>query len=121
MNIPFCQPRVLDFARQLPLEHRLFDGKYKRIVYEAAKALIPQSIMDRKKQPFTLPVVAMIKNGTKLFDFMESVFSQKAFKERGYSPVSAVRQTLTILKNPRCFSVTHKFHAKLRQNSDVDF
>ena len=84
VRIPFCQPKVLDFARKLPLEHRLSDGKSKRVVYEAARGLIPQSIMERKKQPFTLPVIAMIKKDTKLFDFMASVFKERVFKERGY-------------------------------------
>lgn len=84
VRIPFCQPKVLDFARKLPLEHRLSDGKSKRVVYEAARGIIPQSVMDRKKQPFTLPVVAMIKKGTKLFDFMAYVFTDRVFRERGY-------------------------------------
>ena len=84
VRVPFCQPRVLDYSRQLPLEYRLSEGKSKRIVYEAAKGLLPDSVLTRKKQGFTLPVTAMISRGTKLFDFISSVFEDRAFRERGY-------------------------------------
>lgn len=84
VRVPFCQPRVLDYSRQLPLDYRLSEGKSKRIVYEAAKDLIPSSILTRKKQPFTLPVTAMISRGTKLFDFMSGVFDDQDFRKRGY-------------------------------------
>jgi asparagine synthase (glutamine-hydrolysing) len=102
VRIPFCQPRVLDYARQLPLEHRLSNGKSKRVVYEAARGIIPDSIMDRKKQPFTLPVVAMIKPDTALFDFMSSVFDERIFRERGYfDPQTINRFMQQQATNPR--------------------
>lgn len=84
MRVPFCQPRIMDFARQTPSEHRISEGKSKRVVYEAARGIIPQSILDRKKQPFTLPITAMIRADSKLFEFMHSVFSDRRFRERGF-------------------------------------
>lgn len=96
VRIPFCQPKILDFARKLPIEHRLSDGKSKRVVYEAASDLVPQSILDRKKQPFTLPVVAMIKKGEKLFDYMESVFLGQDFVNRGYFNSNKISDLLAL-------------------------
>ncbi len=102
VRIPFCQPRILDYARQLPLEHRLSDGKSKRVVYESARGLIPESIMTRKKQPFTLPVVAMIQKETALYEFMSSIFSDRSFQERGYFNSSAILENLNQqAQNPR--------------------
>ena len=36
------------------------------------------------KQPFTLPITAMIRADSKLFEFMQSVFSDRRFRERGF-------------------------------------
>ena len=84
MRVPFCQPRIMDFARQLPIGHRLAEGKSKRVVYEAARGLIPDSVMTRPKQPFTLPITAMIRDGSKLFDFIMSTVESSSFRQRGY-------------------------------------
>ncbi len=90
MRVPFCQPRIMDFARQLPVSHRLSDGKSKRVVYEAARGLIPDSVMTRKKQPFTLPITAMITEGTRLFDFVTDTLQSGSFHQRGYFDVDKV-------------------------------
>ncbi len=90
MRVPFCQPRIMDFARQTPSEHRISEGKSKRVVYEAARGIIPQSILDRKKQPFTLPITAMIRADSKLFEFMQCVFSDRRFRERGFFDAAKV-------------------------------
>jgi asparagine synthase (glutamine-hydrolysing) len=83
VRVPFCQPRIVDFSRQLPLEYRISNGQNKRIVYEAARGLLPQSVLTRKKQGFTLPVTAMFSPGNRLFDFMTSVLQSKSCRERG--------------------------------------
>ncbi|MEQ1717643.1 MAG: asparagine synthase-related protein [Hyphomicrobium sp.] len=63
---------------------RISEGKSKRVVYEAARGIIPQSILERKKQPFTLPITAMIRADSKLFEFMQSVFSDRRFRDHGF-------------------------------------
>jgi asparagine synthase (glutamine-hydrolysing) len=83
VRVPFCQPRIADFSRQLPLDYRISDGQNKRIVYEAARGLLPQSVLTRKKQGFTLPVTAMFVPGNRLFDFMVDVVDSYKARERG--------------------------------------
>jgi asparagine synthase (glutamine-hydrolysing) len=84
MRVPFCQPRVMDFARQLPFEHRMTAQQRKRVVYEAARGLLPDSVMNREKQAFVLPITDMIKEGSRLHDFMMSIFESTSFRHRGY-------------------------------------
>lgn len=91
VRVPFCQPRIADFSRQLPLDYRISDCQNKRIVYEAAKDLLPQSVLTRTKQGFTLPVTAMFTPGNKLFDFMKSVLESKSFQERGIFQTDKIR------------------------------
>lgn len=74
----------MDFGRQLPFEHRISAEQRKRVVYEAARGLVPDSVMNREKQAFVLPIKDMIKEGSRLFDFMMSVFESASFRHRGY-------------------------------------
>ncbi|HEU0117715.1 MAG TPA: asparagine synthase C-terminal domain-containing protein, partial [Alphaproteobacteria bacterium] len=91
VRVPFCQPRIVDFSRQLPLDYRIGAGQNKRIAYEAARGLLPDSVMKRKKQGFTLPVTAMLTPGNKLYDFAVSIFESKQFQERGVFQPERIR------------------------------
>jgi asparagine synthase (glutamine-hydrolysing) len=82
VRVPFCQTNIIDFARLLPANQRIADNQCKAVVYEAAKELVPASIINRPKQPFTLPISAMIHAGSKLHDYMMSVFSDQVFRNR---------------------------------------
>ncbi|MDQ2836481.1 MAG: asparagine synthase (glutamine-hydrolyzing) [Actinomycetota bacterium] len=75
VRVPFCQPKVVDFARAAGQQLKISDGKVKRTVYAAAEGLVPRSVLDRKKQPFTLPVGAMLRTGEPLFDFTREQLS----------------------------------------------
>ncbi|MEU2379512.1 asparagine synthase (glutamine-hydrolyzing) [Streptomyces misionensis] len=55
-RMPFCQPGVVDLARRLPTGPRT--GK--RALYEAGRGLLPAPVLRRPKQPFTLPLSAML-------------------------------------------------------------
>ncbi len=84
MRAPFCQPRIMDFGSRLPFGHRVSVEQRKRTVYEAARGLVPDSVMNREKQAFVLPITEMIKRGSRLYDFMMSIFESASFRHRGY-------------------------------------
>jgi asparagine synthase (glutamine-hydrolysing) len=56
VRLPFCQRPVSGLARSLPAAHRVDGPRGKLALYEAAAGLLPPSVIDRPKQPFTLPV-----------------------------------------------------------------
>ncbi|MFD0372592.1 asparagine synthase (glutamine-hydrolyzing) [Streptomyces sp. NPDC127114] len=70
-RLPFCQPSVVTHARELPPEAR--HGK--RALYEAGAELLPASVLNRPKQPFTLPIAAMIAPGGPLLDTVRELLS----------------------------------------------
>lgn len=72
VRVPYCQPRVVDFSKQLTDEERIQENKVKRILYNSASGLLPNSIMNRKKQPFTLPINEMMRPGLPLYDFIKN-------------------------------------------------
>ncbi|MFF5975469.1 asparagine synthase (glutamine-hydrolyzing) [Streptomyces sp. NPDC012769] len=70
-RMPFCQPSVVAHARALPAEAR----QGKRALYEAGAELLPATVLNRPKQPFTLPVAAMIAPGGPLLDTVRELLS----------------------------------------------
>ncbi|MFC8370544.1 asparagine synthase (glutamine-hydrolyzing) [Streptomyces sp. NPDC057239] len=68
VRLPFCQRSVVALGRALPDALRIDGGQVKRTLYAAARGLLPDSVLDRPKQPFTLPVTAMLTPGTALWE-----------------------------------------------------
>ncbi len=83
VRIPFCQPKVIDFARHLPDSYLLDQSTVKKIIYAAAQNKLPQTILNRPKQPFTLPIMAMLKKGFVLFDILHDTLRSQSFRNRG--------------------------------------
>ncbi len=69
VRVPFCTAKVMAFGNALPDTSRIHDGEVKRVVYAAGAGLVPESVLRRAKQPFTLPVAAMLRAGQPLFDY----------------------------------------------------
>ncbi|GGN94758.1 asparagine synthetase B [Streptomyces albiflavescens] len=69
-RIPFLQPSVMRLAHAVPPALKVVGETVKAPVAEAARRRLPRSILDRPKQPFTLPVTAMIKPGEALYDLI---------------------------------------------------
>ncbi|MEW2404474.1 asparagine synthase (glutamine-hydrolyzing) [Streptomyces sp. NPDC046862] len=70
-RLPFCQPSVAGLARAVPARAR--DGK--RVLYAAGAGLLPASVLSRPKQPFTLPLTAMLAPGGPLVDVVCELLS----------------------------------------------
>ncbi|MFJ8658377.1 asparagine synthase (glutamine-hydrolyzing) [Streptomyces sp. NPDC093795] len=70
-RMPFCQPSVVTHARGLPAGART--GK--RALYEAGAELLPPGVLRRPKQPFTLPVAAMLAPGGPLLETVRELLS----------------------------------------------
>lgn len=84
VRVPFCQPRVSSFSKSLPDDFLLNKNSVKRIIYGAAQNKLPQSVLKRPKQPFTLPVTAMFKKGHVLFDILYETLNSTSFSSRNF-------------------------------------
>lgn len=81
-RVPFCQPRIAALSRKIPNHFKVSDDQVKYILYKAAHKKLPQSIMQRPKQPFTLPITAMLKKGHILFQLLCDTISSQSFRDR---------------------------------------
>jgi asparagine synthase (glutamine-hydrolysing) len=63
VRAPFLDIDVADFARRIPTRWRLRGGTTKYLLKEAARGLLPDRIIDRKKKGFGVPVGAWFRDG----------------------------------------------------------
>ena len=100
-RIPFCQSRITSFATSLPPEYQLDETQVKKIVYQAAKPLLPPSIINRPKHFFVLPIVEMLSRQHVLSEILNETLSSQAFRNRGYFNDKAIQNLIAEqLKNP---------------------
>ncbi len=52
LRVPFCDHRLVEYAFNIPWEMKTFDGREKSILRAAARDLLPDSIVQRIKNPY---------------------------------------------------------------------
>lgn len=62
---PLLDHRIIEFAARLPSHYKLHNGKTKLILKNIVHKHIPQSIMDRPKMGFIVPIMGWFKNELK--------------------------------------------------------
>ncbi len=70
-RMPFLQPRIVRLSQVLTSAQKHNGEIGKTPVIKAASGLLPDQIIERKKQPFTLPITSMIKKGEAIYEFIE--------------------------------------------------
>jgi asparagine synthase (glutamine-hydrolysing) len=100
-RLPFCQPRVIAAAAALPDEACVAGAEVKRALYAAATGLVPDSVLNRPKQPFTLPITAMLAPGWPLWDLANDLLTASRLRSAGQVEPAKVRELLaTQAENP---------------------
>ncbi|WP_327295529.1 MULTISPECIES: asparagine synthase (glutamine-hydrolyzing) [unclassified Streptomyces] len=83
VRLPFCQQSVVRHAVRLPDRDRIHGGKVKRALYDAARGLLPDAVLTREKQPFTLPIAAMLTPGWPLWDYARDLLATDRLRRSG--------------------------------------
>jgi asparagine synthase (glutamine-hydrolysing) len=94
-RLPFCQPSVISAAATLSDEACIDATGVKRALYVAARGLVPSSVLDRPKQPFTLPITAMLAPGWPLWDLANDLLAAPRLRSAGQVSPKAVLKLLT--------------------------
>ena len=80
-RVPFLDHHLIEFATRVPQRLKLDGRSGKRIVKEAAKKLLPESILKRKKTGFPVPFADWLRSGAG--GFTEAVLNSERFRDRG--------------------------------------
>ncbi len=94
VRVPFCQPRIMALSKKMPDEFKIFKNQGKHILYKAAKNKLPESIMNRPKQPFLLPIASMLKNGHVIHDLLLDTINSREFQSRNFFKKNEVNKLI---------------------------
>lgn len=89
---PFLDYRIVELAASLPSSLKVRDGVGKHIIKRLAERFLPQDLIHRKKQMFTVPIGEWFRD--KLRPFVESILLSERFTERGYADPAFVRELM---------------------------
>ena len=81
VRAPFLDPRVAQFAAQLPLEYKLKGSIGKYILKKAVEPLLPKNILQRPKKGFGVPIAEWLKN--RLNPLMHDLLAPERLKNHG--------------------------------------
>ncbi|MBV9988000.1 MAG: asparagine synthase (glutamine-hydrolyzing) [Chitinophagaceae bacterium] len=62
-RVPFLDHKFVELAMSIPYKMKISDGKLKSLLKKAVRGVIPDSIIDRKKQGFAVPVEEWLLTG----------------------------------------------------------
>ena len=81
-RVPLLDNEVIDLAASLPASMKIRNGRRKHILKEAIKGLVPDHILNRKKQGFGVPLGVWFRGG--LTDVFADVLGSSRTRQRGY-------------------------------------
>ena len=81
-RVPLLDNEVIDFAATLPAHLKIHQGRRKHVMKEALKGLVPDGILNRKKQGFGVPLGTWFRGG--LTDVFADVLGSATTRQRGY-------------------------------------
>ena len=103
-RVPFLDHELVEFAGRIPPELKLADGG-KGVLKRAARGIVPDEVIDRKKGYFPVPAIRTLEGGT--LDRVEAALTDPAAVRRGLYNSEVVE---TLLADP------NQHHTPLRSN-----
>ena len=105
-RFPFLDHRLIEFGSRLPLRLRMNGLAEKYLLKRAAKGLIPESVLHRKKQPYRAPdSQSFIGPGIVGQEYVSSVLSPESLKSSGLFNPAAVSLLLKKARQGQLTSV----------------
>ncbi len=92
VRAPFLDPRVAQFAAQIPLEYKLKGNKGKYILKKAVAPLLPKEILDRPKKGFGIPIAEWLKG--RLNPLMHDLLAPERLKNQGLFDAEFVQKLM---------------------------
>lgn len=111
---PLLDHELVELAAQIPAEMKIKNGG-KHILKEAARGIVPDEIIDRKKGYFPVPALKFLRGP--MLDFVRGVLDEPAAKTRGIFKRDYIDR---LLKNPEQ-ELTGKGNSKLWQAALLEY
>ena len=101
---PLLDDRIVEFARDLPIEYRYKKGVQKRIIKDILYTYVPKSLMDRPKSGFAIPFKYWFRNELK--DYVYDILSDNNLNRVPFIDQAMIRKNIRLhMENKISFSV----------------
>ncbi|WP_182201742.1 asparagine synthase (glutamine-hydrolyzing) [Paraliobacillus salinarum] len=74
LRVPFLDKEVFRVASELPVDQKIANGTTKHILRQAARGIVPDHVLDRKKLGFPVPIRLWLKN--ELYDWAKNIIQE---------------------------------------------
>ena len=91
-RVPFLDNEIVDLALKIPSRFKHADGGGKRLLRQAMKGLLPDEILDKRKQGFSPPDQSWYRGPT--MDYIRELLLDPRSLNRGYFQPSCIRGVL---------------------------
>lgn len=86
---PFLDHRIIEYAAQLPDEYKYHNGIKKRILRDITYKYVPETLLDRPKMGFAIPLASWLTNDIK--ELVEDFINESKIKEQGIFNWTSIR------------------------------
>lgn len=93
LNMPFLNRTLTDYVVTLPGEYKIRDGQTKALLKHAAKCRLPKEIVERRKEPFSLPILEWLKGELK--EYLTDMLSESSIKRHGLLDEKSIQYALS--------------------------
>jgi asparagine synthase (glutamine-hydrolysing) len=90
VRCPLLDLEFVEFACQLPTKYKLKGLKTKYLLKKAARGILPDEIIDRRKKGFGIPIARWLRNELK--DFMCDSLNETKLKRQGFFNYSYIKK-----------------------------
>jgi asparagine synthase (glutamine-hydrolysing) len=80
-RVPFLDHRLVETAAAIPVQYKLPNGRFKAVLKDALRGVLPDAVIDRRKRGFGAPVGAWLKR--ELAPLRANLLSREAVSARG--------------------------------------
>lgn len=81
LSMPFMDKNLTDYVATLPQDYMINEGVTKAVLRESAKGVLSRNIIERRKEPFSLPIVEWLKED--LREYLTDILSEESVKRHG--------------------------------------
>jgi asparagine synthase (glutamine-hydrolysing) len=102
-RVPLLDHRLVEFAATIPPEMKLQDGSTKHIFKKALRGIIPDHVLDRRKQGFAMPLGKWFRNDSR--GFISDLLLSERSRARGIFNAAYIEKLLAIHQRGRALDL----------------
>ena len=96
IRVPFLDYRLVDYTNSLPANYKIDANRRKKILLDSCRDLLPEALLNRKKQGFEVPLLKWFRNELKSL-IIDDLLSESYINEQGVFNYSEVKELLNQL------------------------